>query len=206
MCSGTSDDPARARIVRVAIDLIGREGAKGATVRRVAAIAEVSPALVMHHFGSKDGLVAACDAQVMQVVEEIVGALSHDGREVGVGEVIAAKGGPAITYVGRAMQDGGPSGEAWFDRLIELTETGADQLVAAGLARPSDDPKMRAVLLLAMDVGVVLLRQNVERYLGADLADRTTAHRWATTELELLTHGVLVARPEAVSPSNGETP
>lgn len=199
-------DDARARILRVAIDLIGSEGAKAATVRRVAAAADVSPALVMHHFGSKDGLTAACDAQVMQAIERIVAALGDDEREVSVGEMIAAKdGGPAIAYVGRAMQDGGSNGATWFDRMIALTETGTADLVAAGLARPSDDPKMRAVLLLAMDIGVVLMRQNVERYLGAALTDRATARRWAVTELDLLTNGVLVAPTEHSDPPNGAT-
>lgn len=205
MCSAESVDDARARILRVAIDLIGREGAKSATVRLVAAAAEVSPALVMHHFGSKDGLVAACDAQVMSAIEQVVAALGDTDREASVGEMITAKeGGPAITYIGRAMQDGGPSGVAWFDRMITLTESGTADLVASGLARPTDDPQMRAVLLLAMDIGVILMRQNVERYLGAALTDRATAERWATTELDLLTNGVLVAPP--VNPPNGATP
>mgnify|MGYP001829057463 FL=1 len=54
-----------------------------------------------------------------------------------------------------------------------------------------------------MDIGVVLMRQNVERYLGAALTDRATARRWAVTELDLLTNGVLVAPTEHVDPPNG---
>jgi len=35
-------------------------------------------------------------------------------------------------------------------------------LEAGGLARSSDDPTMRAVLLLTMDLGIVFIRQVVE--------------------------------------------
>ena len=67
-----------------------------------------------------------------------------------------------------------------------------EALAASGRARPADDPQMQAVLLLAMDLGVVLLRQHVERYLGAALTDDDVTTRWTVTELDLLTNGVLV--------------
>ena len=39
-------------------------------MRAVAAEAGVSPALVIHHFGSKDALRAACDEHVLRVIRE----------------------------------------------------------------------------------------------------------------------------------------
>lgn len=52
---------AKERIVDAAIDLFGERGFRGASIKAVAELAEVSPSLVMHHFGSKAGLQAACD-------------------------------------------------------------------------------------------------------------------------------------------------
>ncbi len=48
----------RASILRAARDLFAAEGYERATVRDVAARAEVDPALVIRYFGSKDGLFA----------------------------------------------------------------------------------------------------------------------------------------------------
>jgi len=48
----------RASILEAARDLFAAEGYERATVRDVAARAEVDPALVMRYFGSKDGLFA----------------------------------------------------------------------------------------------------------------------------------------------------
>ena len=53
---GQDDLTARARIRDSAIVYIGRHGWRAATLRAIATDAGVSPALVIHHFGSKDGL------------------------------------------------------------------------------------------------------------------------------------------------------
>ncbi|MFA7514520.1 MAG: helix-turn-helix domain-containing protein, partial [Mycolicibacterium vanbaalenii] len=64
----SADDlTAAARIRDAAIDLFGRDGfAVG--VRSIASAADVSPGLVIHHFGSKDGLRKACDDFVAETV------------------------------------------------------------------------------------------------------------------------------------------
>ena len=202
MCSAPSAAPgpaadgavdARQRIIGAAIDLVGTDGSRAATVRRVADAAAVSPALVMHHFGSKAGLLAACDEAVMSTVGRAVDALSAADRETGFVDLLTAESaGPAVCYIGRVLHDGGDNGRQWFDGMIDLTREGMAALAASGRARPADDPQMQAVLLLAMDLGVVLLRQHVERYLGAALTDDDVTTRWTVTELDLLTNGVLV--------------
>ena len=66
-----SDDDltARARIRDAAVARFGRDGF-GVGVRAIAADAGVSAALVIHHFGSKDGLRAECDAFVLDAVRQ----------------------------------------------------------------------------------------------------------------------------------------
>ena len=65
------DLTARARIRDSAIVYFGRHGFQSATVRAIAADAGVSPALVIHHFGSKDGLREACDAVRHRPIDEL---------------------------------------------------------------------------------------------------------------------------------------
>ena len=63
--SSAEDLQAHARIRDAAMRLFGWQGIKGTTVRQIAEGAGVSPALVIHHFGSKDGLRRACDEWMM---------------------------------------------------------------------------------------------------------------------------------------------
>ena len=61
------DRTTRARIRDAAIAVFGEQGFSTG-VRAVAAAAGVSPGLVNHHFGSKDGLRAECDAHVLEAI------------------------------------------------------------------------------------------------------------------------------------------
>ncbi|WP_083751453.1 TetR/AcrR family transcriptional regulator [Saccharothrix sp. ALI-22-I] len=61
-----SDLTARVRIRDAALAGFGAEGVAGTSVRAVAADAGVSAALVLHHFGSKEGLRQACDEYVLE--------------------------------------------------------------------------------------------------------------------------------------------
>ena len=58
---------ARARIIDAAIDQFGRHGF-GTGLRAVAEAANVSQVLVLHHFGSKEGLRKACDDYILESI------------------------------------------------------------------------------------------------------------------------------------------
>ena len=62
-----SDLTTKARIRDTAMELFGAEGVAATSLRSVAAAAGVSPGLVVHHFGSKQGLVRAVDEAVARV-------------------------------------------------------------------------------------------------------------------------------------------
>jgi AcrR family transcriptional regulator len=195
MCSAPSGGIADARsaIVNAAVELIGCDGAAGTTVRAVASAAGVSAPLVIHHFGSKQGLVAACDDHVREVVSRAVEALIASPSEVGVQALLAtADVGPALAYAARSVQSGGDVGRWWFDEMVRTSTDLYASMVDAGSARRLDDPEMGVLLLTAMELGLLLMRPLVERHLGADLTDPALLERWAHAELDLLTHGLIV--------------
>jgi AcrR family transcriptional regulator len=189
--SGRSDDT-RNRLIAAAIELIGRDGIRATTVRRLADAVGVSAPLVVHHFGSKAGLVAACDAAVSALLDDAMAAIAEAGGDDGTLQaMLQLEGaGPAIAYIGRSLQDGGDAGRRWFDHMITATADSMAELEAAGRVRPTDDPDFRAVLLAAMDIGVVLLRGHVERLLGASIDDPGVTERWIRAEFDLLSHGL----------------
>ena len=68
----TADDlTARARIRDAALRQFGEQGFERTTIRGIAATAGVSPALVRHHFGSKDALRDAVDEHVLTEIRRI---------------------------------------------------------------------------------------------------------------------------------------
>ena len=58
-------------------------GAAAVTVREIAAAAGVSAGLVMHHYGSKDGLKDAVDRRAVAFFEEMIAELAGIGEEGG---------------------------------------------------------------------------------------------------------------------------
>src|SRR5439155_20095474 len=56
-----SDLTTKARIRDTAMELFGREGVAASSLRGVARAAGVSPGLIVHHFGTKEGLIRAVD-------------------------------------------------------------------------------------------------------------------------------------------------
>ena len=73
------DRTTQAKIRDAAIARFPVDGLNGTTVRAIAKDAGVSPALVIHHFGSKDGLHRACDEHVVRLMMEMKAESIKDG-------------------------------------------------------------------------------------------------------------------------------
>ena len=71
---------ARAVIRDEALRLFAARGPDAVTVRQIAAAAGVSPALVVHHFGSKEGLREVIDEHVLGLFEAMLGEMTADGH------------------------------------------------------------------------------------------------------------------------------
>ena len=71
----------RAVIRNAALRLFAEHGHDAVTMRGIAAAAGVSPALVVHHFGSKEGLRAAVDAYAGKAFDSLFAEL--DGGDLG---------------------------------------------------------------------------------------------------------------------------
>ena len=99
---------ATARIRDAAIEQFGQHGF-GVGLRSIAEAAGVSAALVIHHFGSKDGLRKACDDFV---VEEIRSSKSETIQSSDPATWFTALAeiesyAPLVSYLVRSMQSGG---------------------------------------------------------------------------------------------------
>jgi AcrR family transcriptional regulator len=134
-----------ARIRDAAIEQFGQHGFN-VGVRAIADAAGVSAALVIHHFGSKEGLRKACDDYV---AEEIRSAKSESlttadpatwFRQMSEIESYA----PMTAYLVRSMQSGSELAKTFWQRMLESAEEYLEEGVRAGTLKPSRDPNARA--------------------------------------------------------------
>lgn len=186
-----SDLTARAMIRNAALRLFAERGPDAVTVREIAGQAGVSPALVVHHFGSKEGLRAEVDAfaarafdGLFEVVptEELAEMLAG-GQGVGsLAEAFARgfpPGSPLPAYLRRLLLSNDPAAAALFGRWFSATRRLLDSMVELGVGRPSGDPAVRAAFFLVNDLALILLRNQIATAIGTDPLTSEGVERWA---------------------------
>ena len=201
MQSLPDDRTARARIRDEALRLFGDHGPDGVTIRDVAAAAGVSPALIIRHYGAKDGLRAAVDEYVARVFEALLVRVAESAGAEAFGqaavpalaELVAANLPPdsaVPAYLGRMLVSGGPAGSALFRRLYEVSREALSGMVAAGSASAGTDPAVRAAFLLVNDLAVLILRDRIREVLGVDPLSAAGLRRWGGEVLAVYRDGI----------------
>ncbi|MBC2640474.1 MULTISPECIES: TetR/AcrR family transcriptional regulator [unclassified Rhodococcus (in: high G+C Gram-positive bacteria)] len=186
----------RARVRDAAITVFGDHGFSTG-VRAIATAAGVSPGLVIHHFGSKDGLRSECDQHVLRIIrEQKAEAISTPGP-AGAMQALAdiEQYAPLVAYIVRSFQAGGGLGESLFEHMVEDTAEYLEVGVAAGRVRASRNPQARARYLTLYNVGALLLylqmRADKESPLDYATAIRDLATDVTLPALEMYTEGLL---------------
>ncbi len=199
------DLTARANIRNAALRLFADHGPDAVTLREIATQAGVSPALVVHHFGSKDGLRAEVDAFAARAFDAIFEALPTEelvemlvGGEANgsVAEAFARgfpPGSPLPAYLGRLLLTDEPAGAVLFARWFDLTRRLLDVMVEMGVARPSADPDIRAAFFLVNDLALILLRNPIAKAIGADPLTPDGIERWAREATTVYAEGAFRA-------------
>lgn len=192
----SADLTATARIRDAAIEQFGRHGF-GVSVRAIAEAAGVSAALVIHHFGSKEGLRKACDAYV---AEEIRSGKSEAMQSADPATWFAAMAeiesyASIMAYLVRAMQSGGDLANTLWRRMIDNAEGYLDEGVRAGTLKPSRDPKARArYLAITGGGGFLLYLQMHENPTDLRAVLRDYAREMVLPSLEIYTEALLTDR------------
>ena len=215
------DRLAKARIRDAAIASIAESGLSGTTVRGIAARAGVSPGLVIHHFGSMQGLRGACDTFVAAVVRQekqrAVSSRSFDLMGVLRNSRIPALAG----YLANVLGEDSPTVDALVDDLIADARAYLEEGVEAGTLKPTDDPATRAAVLAVWSLGSLVLHKHLLRQTGVDpinpgAAPASAMGRYVAGVVDILSEGIYApsfAEPlraglavDPSQPSEGRTP
>lgn len=193
MRSAPDDRTAIARIRDAAIEQWGQHGFT-VGLRKVAESAGVSAALVIHHFGSKDGLRKACDDYI---AEEVRQAKSDSIQSSDPASWFAQMSeiesyAPMMAYLVRSLQSGSDLAKAFWQKMIENVESYTQDGVRAGTIKPSRDPQARARFLgMAGGGGFLMYLQMHDNPTDLRAVLRNYAEDMVLPALELYTHGLM---------------
>lgn len=186
--AGRADDlTGRARVRDAALLQFAEHGMKGATIRGIARAAGVSPALVQHHFGTKEALRQACDEYAIAAIREIKEESLRGGMsDPGFLAIAMRTALPIQRYLARALTDGSPAAMALYDEVVAYTEELLED-GRPGVAKPrTDDLHAYAAVMTTMSFGVMVLHEHLSRALGANTLTTEGYPRMALAMLEIL--------------------
>jgi AcrR family transcriptional regulator len=192
----SADLTATARIRDAAIEQFGQHGFD-VGLRTIAEAAGVSAALVIHHFGSKDGLRKACDDFVAEEIRSSKSeAIQSNDPATWLAQMAEIESyAPLTAYLVRSLQAGGELATMLWHRMIEDAEEYMAEGVRAGTIKPSRDPHARAEFLTITSGGGLLLYLQMHKTptdLRAVLRDY--ARDMVLPALEIYTEGLMADR------------
>jgi AcrR family transcriptional regulator len=136
-------DRTREAIVAATIRLLGTVGEGGTTIRAVAVEAGVAHGTVGFHFGRRDGLLSAAEAEALAALRRtrMEAMQFEDLDERGRHQVdrLQRDDPDLVAYIVHALSEGGPSGSQFMRELLGL-EDGEE------LDPDNDTPELQAVL------------------------------------------------------------
>ena len=192
----SADLTAAARIRDAAIEQFGQHGF-GVGLRAIAEAAGVSAALVIHHFGSKEGLRKACDDYVAEeICSSKSDALQSNDPATWFAQMAEIEGyAPLMAYLVRSMQAGGELAKTFWQRMIDNAEQYMEEGVRAGTIKPSRDPHARSrYLAMTGGGGFLLYIQMHENPTDLRAVLRDYARDMVLPALEIYTEGLMADR------------
>ncbi|NVI88201.1 TetR/AcrR family transcriptional regulator [Actinomadura sp. BRA 177] len=173
------DRTARTVICDQALRLFAADGADNVSLRQVAAAAQVSPSLVVHHFGGKAGLHEAVNERSLAVFGRFAESAAGAGEDFLPRRLAAFLDGdaPVLAHLCRLLLSDEPAGRQIFRRWHALKLAWLDSL--PGAARAGEDRSLCAAWLTVNELGVLLQRHQLRGLLGGDPLGPEEAARWA---------------------------
>jgi len=191
--TGFDDLTARARIRQAAMVQFAEQGFDKTTIRGIAAGAGVSPGLVRHHFGSKQGLRDAIDTHVLNEIHRINDEMLPAGAGGGFSQAAMSRNElrPYMGYLQKALTTGSPILATLFDQMVDMSEPWFALADERRTDTPLADRRTRAAVFNAMALGVPILHDHLSRVLGVDTDSIEGERLVAAALLDLYSHVIM---------------
>lgn len=182
----------RERLIDIATKAFSESGFAATSLRSIAKVAGVSPALLVHHFGSRDGLIEQCIMRGLGLwVAEKQGFV-----DVSLSTALAQwqgaidKHGPKLQFFRQVLLSGGPAADMLFTRMIQEAEIMIRSEQAKGNMRKSENVGDLALIMTLHGLAPLVLQEQVNAYLGGNFQDPVLGGRLATANLEIYRKGI----------------
>lgn len=172
----------RARIRDAALTVFADRGTKGTTVQLVAAQAGVSTGLIRHHFGSKAGLLAACDDYAIgTVLDQARNALDKEtAAEPGFFEEMYRTNRARSRYLARSLAEGTSAAAQLYAAGADLAERFLSERWPDRYPPGSMQVRHAAGVMSTMHLGPLVLHAHLSERIGIDALDQEGTSRVAT--------------------------
>jgi AcrR family transcriptional regulator len=184
------------RIVAVALSRFGASGIEATSLREIAREAGVSPALVVHHFGGRDGLIAAVDEAALLAFGSAY-SVDADGpgedllrrRAEQTASVMRTR--PEVcAYLGRALVEGTAGSSKLFQLMVAGGRGEIESLAEKDALREDADRLWATLQHFFLIWAPLSFMPLLDRVLGGALLEEENLRRWVDANVDLLERGL----------------
>ena len=182
----------RNHLIEVATGAFAREGFATTSLRAIAKEAGVSPALVVHHFGSRDKLIEECIIKGLGLwVSE-----KQQFVDVSLSTSLAKwqnsidKHGSKLQFFRQVLLAGGEPANILFSRMVQEATMMVDSQIDKGQMRGVENREDLALLMTLHGLAPLMMQDQVNNHLGGNFLDPELGARLAAANLEIYRKGI----------------
>lgn len=182
----------RAQLIEVATAAFARAGIATTSLRAIAKEAGVSPALVVHHFGSREKLIEDCIIKALGLwvseKQEFVDVSLSTALAKWQGAI--AEHGVKLQFFRQVLIAGGEPASILFSRMVKESEMMIQAQIDKGQMRKSENLPDLALLMTLHGLAPLLLQDQVNNHLGGNFLEPELGGRLAAANLEIYRRGI----------------
>jgi len=189
-----SVETTREQLLSIAVEMFAANGFAQTSLRAIAKQAGVSPALLVHHFGTKDALIKEAIATTLGhwVADKKAVMLDDESSQLSHWQTIMAQGATSLNFYRQVLLAGGDYSQRLFAATVSESENLLEQMRSAGRLRDVKDAKTTALMLALSGLGSVLFMDHIERILGGSIASGPVAKKLINANNQMLEEGIFV--------------